>query len=628
MRKKVCLLIAIIRVLFSDEIHIENFCQKYIPEIGQKYLVDPFFRFSFETFRESIEDLDSFFNEYTYLVIKPDGLAADCFDATIKTLNEYGFEIVAWDQFEYTQNGVKQFWYDESKYFPLDRFRLFEKILSDKPSVVFLLHDKLSGEETPCVRLSKLKGSAESTKREDWHIRTKIGARCALLGFIHTPDSPLSMIRELGIILGENKCKQLLIQGTENLQQELNQFKQDLYSKIFLHDLDELKSKDRLLRYGETLESPLRKQFNQFINDEKLGLIEFLRFVEKHNLNVPEWDLLTFCSYQKSTVVNMDESKVIDLAKSYSFFSKMPFNELVVNRLGGWSNTSFKFDFLQEQYVVRVNRSNSILGIDRKAEQMNSRIAEELGIGSKIEFSDGTIQVAKFIENEGIVKAEELAEKENLSQVVLSLKRLHQSGLKFQSELNPYERLTRAYEKMRKHRAIFMDKELSFMISSLRDIFLSKVVLEAPKVPCHNDTTPYNMLRTKLGVKFVDWEHSANNDPAWDLAYLSAEADFTQEDDLRMIDLYNPEDKPEFTTRFSVYKPLTHLWIYVWIYTQICSKNEILSEVEFRNLANERLAKAFDLMGQKPFKNAAKFLQNQKKLDSSQDKERLAKVIS
>ncbi|MBX7066825.1 MAG: phosphotransferase [Parachlamydiales bacterium] len=632
MKKIVCLFIAVIRVLFSGETHMENFCKKYTPEIRQKYSVDPFFRFSFETFRESVEDLDSFFNEYTYLIIKPDGLVGGCFASTIKTLNEYGFEISGWDVFEFTSNGVKQFWYNESKFFPLDRFRLFEKILSDKPSVVFLLRDKRRDRENPCERLSKLKGSAESQKREAWHIRTKIGVRCPLLGFIHTPDSPLSMIRELGIILGEKKCKRFLIEGIgnsqEDKQQELNQFKQELYSKIVMHDLDELKSKDRLLIYGETLESTLGKQFKQFINDQRTGSDDFFRFVEKHNLNVPEWDLLTFCSYQKSAVVNMEESIVIDLAKRCSFFSKETFDELIVKRLGGWSNTSFKFDFLHEQYAVRLNRPNSILAIDRKAEQMNSLIADELGVGSKIEFTDGNIQVAKFIEHEGVVKAEDLAENESLSQVVLSLKKLHKSGLKFQNELRPYERLLRVYEEIGQKEGNFMDKELFFTICSLKDVFTNKLVLEAPKVPCHNDTTPYNMLRTKRGIQFVDWEHSANNDPAWDLAYLSAEANLTQDDDLRMIDLYDPEDKLEFMTRFSVYKPLTHLWIYVWIYTQIYSKNEVVSEVEFRKLASERLAKAFNLMSQTPFKNAVKFLQNQKLLEPSQYKERLAKVIS
>jgi 5'-nucleotidase len=278
-----------------------------------------------------------------------------------------------------------------------------------------------------------------------------------------------------------------------------------------------------------------------------------------------------------------------DLLRNCSYFANQPFDQLIVSQLGGWSNTSFKFDFGREAFAVRINRENPFLEMDRNAEKINSQIGETLEIGAKIEYSEDRLQIAKFIDHEGV------ANREDLVSIVEVLKKLHTSGKKFSNDLNPYERLVKVCGKLP------LDPELALTIKSLKKIYQSKIFTDIAKVPCHNDTTTFNMLKTAKGIQLIDWEHSANNDPAWDLAYLSTEADFTESEDRKMIDLYSPENLPEFFLRFINYKILCHLWISVWIQTQIASNNKVVSEEEFRNIAKKRLEKAKGLLKQREF---------------------------
>lgn len=299
-----------------------------------------------------------------------------------------------------------------------------------------------------------------------------------------------------------------------------------------------------------------------------------------------------------------EKENPFDRVSKCAFFSNQQLDHLTIERLGGWSNTSYKLKFGCETFVMRLNRKNSFLGIDREAEKNNSGLAEKLGIGSRIVYSEPDLQIARYIENRGVVLAEDFQERATLSQVIATLKRLHFSGFRFASDLNPYERLLTVYEKVCRKGAIPLPDQLHRTIQFFRPIFVSTKLQNIGKVPCHNDTTPYNMLHTEEGVQLVDWEHSANNDPAWDLAYLSAEAGFSEELDEQMIRLYQPIDTDEFVDRFYVYKPLTHLWIVVWLYTQIYSHNEVLSIEEFKNIANERLSLCIDLCDKTAFKKA------------------------
>jgi nucleoside diphosphate kinase len=280
--------------------NLENFFAAYDEQEMQKFVHDPFFRASLEVFKDYVEDFESFFKNHTYLVIKPDGIVAGSFEKILNVLREYEFEVVGNDSFEYTPNSVKQCWYYESRQFPPEWCKLFEMVLTEKKSALLLLRDAKPDGISPsaCERLAKLKGSAMESKRNELHIRTKIGAGSGLLAFIHVPDSPLSMIKELGIILSEKQCKQLLANRRKGhcalVRDDIKDFIQSVHGTVTTHDLNFEKSLERLRDYANGLEESVRLQFLRCLNEERLWK-NLIRLIDDNKLSVPSWDLITFC---------------------------------------------------------------------------------------------------------------------------------------------------------------------------------------------------------------------------------------------------------------------------------------------------------------------------------------------
>lgn len=271
------------------------------PKQDWLYAQDPFFRTSYQTFQENVPDLQSFFKSYTYLVLMSDGIAAHSFDKLVTCLDEDGFEIVSCVVFKHDKNSNKAFWSYQSNTFPLEWFRLIDMLLNEKDSVLFFLRDTRACEDnfpTACARLLHLKGHAMNKKREHWHIRKRIGAGSGLFRYIHSPDNPTSMIREWGVALNENQRQQLLIDGLQGQtisQTDLAEVKEQIYKHVEPHDLNYLKTKQRLSSYAETLPSHLKEEFLVFVNDDKKHWQEFLDFVKQNQLEIPEWDLITLC---------------------------------------------------------------------------------------------------------------------------------------------------------------------------------------------------------------------------------------------------------------------------------------------------------------------------------------------
>lgn len=271
------------------------------PKQDWLYAQDPFFRTSYQTFQENISDLQSFFKSYTYLVLLPDGIAAHTFDKLVACLFEDGFEIVSCVVFKHDKNSNKAFWSYQSNTFPLEWFHLIDMLLNEKDSVIFFLRDTRASEDsslTACARLLQLKGHAMDKKRKHWHIRRRIGAGNGLFRYIHSPDNPTSMIREWGIALNDPQRRQLLIDGLQGKKispAALKEVKEQIYKQVEFHDLNYWNTKERLRSYAETLPCPLKEEFLSLINDDKKHWQKFLDFVKQHQLEIPEWDLITLC---------------------------------------------------------------------------------------------------------------------------------------------------------------------------------------------------------------------------------------------------------------------------------------------------------------------------------------------
>jgi thiamine kinase-like enzyme len=95
-------------------------------------------------------------------------------------------------------------------------------------------------------------------------------------------------------------------------------------------------------------------------------------------------------------------------------------------------------------------------------------------------------------------------------------------------------------------------------------------------LPCHCDTTGANMLDTGERVWLIDWEYSGMNDPMWDLAYLSLQADLDPDLDEALLTAYlgRPASTAE-AARMAVQKVACELLSAAWGLVQAGAGNQV-----------------------------------------------------
>ncbi len=271
------------------------------PKKDWLYAQDPFYRTAYQSFSENIGDLKLFFQSYAYLILMPDGIVAHSFEKLVNALEKDGYEIAGCEIFQHDKNTNKLFWAYQSNSFPLQWFKLVDMLLNEKDSVIFLLRDTKASQDNPayaCERLLQLKGHSMDYKRQPWHIRKRIAAGSGLFRYIHSPDDPLCMIREWGVILNSQQIQQLL-NGAKNGQKVskewLSQIQARVYKNIQVHDLNYQNTKNRLSALAKTLPMPLKEQFLELVDNDQLPGERLLDMIEQHHLEVSEWDIITFC---------------------------------------------------------------------------------------------------------------------------------------------------------------------------------------------------------------------------------------------------------------------------------------------------------------------------------------------
>lgn len=279
---------------------------KYLSHSPKKdwlYAQDPFFRIGFHNLQKVCDDPKNFCENYTYLIIKPDGVAARCFDNVVAYLEKNHFKICHTDLVYFDTIKSILFWSYESNFFPVEWFSLISVFFNNQPSIIILIKDELEiKNETASFRLNKLKGDSFEKLRKPFQLRAMLKAGSGFLTFVHTPDDPLSMLREWAIIMDEHKTKEFILNYKNNplTYQSMSQTKELAYSQTPNHSLDYSEAAKNLeeLCTGLPLTQEVKDEFRFIIRNKNINFYELFSFISLHNIQIPHWDLITFCSYR------------------------------------------------------------------------------------------------------------------------------------------------------------------------------------------------------------------------------------------------------------------------------------------------------------------------------------------
>jgi len=212
-----------------------------------------------------------------------------------------------------------------------------------------------------------------------------------------------------------------------------------------------------------------------------------------------------------------------------------------VEPAGGMTNKNYRICVKGSRYILRVAGTGTEQMINRNTEMFNSAIASEKGYNVEVPYFnlETAVKISKFIENAETLTHRSIKKEDNLKQVTDILRDLHEStDFHMDNEFNMFRELEKYEDILRKDRGDFFEDyvEVREKVMALEE---ELKVCRRVFVPSHNDLVSENLVKDTEGrIYLIDWEYSGVNDDMWDLAALSLENEFSEDDIELMFRLY------------------------------------------------------------------------------------------
>lgn len=140
----------------------------------------------------------------TYALLKPDAFAFGKAVLALEYLLSQGFSVMSYHAFRLTEAQMLGLWrYQWNRATPA-RMAASLSIGSLGPSILVVLRDEqATNDGLPAApRLWSLKGSASSEGRSPQRLRSVLNVNGRYFGYVHVPDEPADVVRELALLLG------------------------------------------------------------------------------------------------------------------------------------------------------------------------------------------------------------------------------------------------------------------------------------------------------------------------------------------------------------------------------------------------------------------------------------------
>lgn len=274
-----------------------------------------------------------------------------------------------------------------------------------------------------------------------------------------------------------------------------------------------------------------------------------------------------------------------------------------IERLGGMTNRSYKVTRENgKEYLVRIPGEGTEELINRLDERKSTELACELDIDSQLlYFDDEGHKIMQFIHDPQPLDENDMRKEEIIVQAAKIFKKLHTCGIDTGVSFEVFE-MANLYEKIIKSNGVelFPDYKLikDRIINIKREIELNG---DLPKVPCHNDSLVANWILDGSGrLYLIDWEYSGMNEAMWDLACLSIEADYNDQNDSDLLFAYYgrraiEEEKKRFIAS-KLY--VDYLWT-LWGLTRVPYDGEFMNKYAYnRYLRLKNNLNSFDKLNE------------------------------
>lgn len=241
---------------------------------------------------------------------------------------------------------------------------------------------------------------------------------------------------------------------------------------------------------------------------------------------------------------------------------------------GGITNVNFKVEVAGEAFVLRLlDPGGGLLGIDRSVELAAAEQAAARGIAPEVvahSLADGYL-VTRFVPGVALQRGEERTP-ELIARLAGLLRSVHGCG-PLAGDFDVFRTTDRYLELVRSRGGS--------VPASWLDCLPVVKAIEAtlgrrPAVPCHNDLLRANLLSEGERIWLIDWEYAGMGDPMFDLANLSSNHEFEDDENEFLLAAYFGEVGDEQRRDLALMRFMSLLREAAWGVVQLA-----ISELDF-----------------------------------------------
>jgi thiamine kinase-like enzyme len=271
----------------------------------------------------------------------------------------------------------------------------------------------------------------------------------------------------------------------------------------------------------------------------------------------------------KEPKVKMKKDIIKILIKSFNRIPKLSahtIDSFDITQLSGYTNLNFQLKNAQNDWILRIPQKKTNAYINRTQEAYNTIIAFNLGLAPKCLWRDNSgYSLSDTIKQSRSLSVADLHNPSRLSQLVGSLKKLHQSDQVFQGTVDITELLSRFYELMPKSKQRFFANTYKGVAEKV-EVVLKQV---EKHVPSHNDLILENILLDRQSdpkkIWIIDWEYATMASPYWDLATLCNEGKLTVFQAENLLNLYQGKEQSLNIKVLNVYRNILSTLSIFWL---------------------------------------------------------------
>ena len=262
---------------------------------------------------------------------------------------------------------------------------------------------------------------------------------------------------------------------------------------------------------------------------------------------------------------------------------------------GFMANDNYIVSDDSNKYVVKIGGDKQDYGVVRSYEIEASKAGYRAGISPKVFYFDDSILVFQYIQSNHLTP-KKVKEKETLKKIIHLIKIVHKEVVNFLEGPNLsndiFQMINVKIFHLKEKNNPHTDKLNKFIKEC--EIF-EKESKSYEKVFTHNDFFYKNILDDDKKLWLIDWEFSGFNSPYLDLANLSKNNEFSEDDDNFILEEYY-EDSITSKSKFKLhlFKCVSLLNEVLWSMISEISSKKVFDFVSYTNNMLKRYEKQFD----------------------------------